>query len=135
MDAVSRTPEPANEPVRQYQPGSHERTALEAKIKELSGQRTEFTMTIGGQRRMGGGDRIDVVQPHNYRHVLGQLGNATDADVSAAVDAALAAAPAWRELSFDDRAAIFLFAPLQGETGRPRSTRPRRAARTRGLRP
>jgi 1-pyrroline-5-carboxylate dehydrogenase len=57
---------------------------------------------------MGGGDRIDVVQPHNFRHVLGHLGNATDADVSAAVDAALAAAPAWRALSFDDRAAIFL---------------------------
>src|SRR6202012_5021283 len=65
-------------------------------------------MTIGGQTRMGGGDLIDVVQPHNFRHVLGQLGNATDADVTAAVDAARAAAPAWRALSFDDRAAIFL---------------------------
>jgi 1-pyrroline-5-carboxylate dehydrogenase len=38
MDAVSRTPVPVNEPVRQYQPGSHERAALEAKIKELAGQ-------------------------------------------------------------------------------------------------
>ena len=49
-------------------------------------------MTIGGQTRMGGCDSIDVGQPHNFRHVLGHLGNATDADVSAAVDAALAAA-------------------------------------------
>ncbi len=37
MDAVSRTPVPVNEPVRQYQPGSHERAALESKIKELAG--------------------------------------------------------------------------------------------------
>src|SRR6201996_3475327 len=108
MDAISNVPWPVNEPVRQYQPGSHERSALETKIKQLAGERAELSMTIGGQTRMGGGDRIDVVQPHNYRHVLAQLGNATDADVSAAVDAALAAAPAWRALSFDDRAAIFL---------------------------
>jgi 1-pyrroline-5-carboxylate dehydrogenase len=57
---------------------------------------------------MGGGERIDVVEPHNHRHVLGHLGNATDGDVAAAIDAAAAAAPGWRALSFDDRAAIFL---------------------------
>jgi 1-pyrroline-5-carboxylate dehydrogenase len=49
-----------------------------------------------------------VVQPHNHRHRLGRLGNATDQDVAAAVDAAARAAPAWRALSFDDRAAIVL---------------------------
>jgi 1-pyrroline-5-carboxylate dehydrogenase len=38
-------------------------------------------MTIGGQQRMGGGAAIEVVQPHNHRHVLGQLHDATDADV------------------------------------------------------
>jgi 1-pyrroline-5-carboxylate dehydrogenase len=108
MDAVTSVPVPANEPVRQYPPGSHDRAVLESKIKELAGTQTELTMTIGGQQRMGGGDRIDVVQPHNHRHVLGQLANATDADVQAAIDAAAAAAPAWRALSFDDRAAIML---------------------------
>ena len=50
MDAVSRTPAPVNEPVRQYQPGSHERAALESKIKELAGQRAELTMTIAGRQ-------------------------------------------------------------------------------------
>ena len=35
---------------------------------------------------------------------------ATRADAQAAIDAALTAAPAWREMSFDDRAAIFLTA-------------------------
>jgi 1-pyrroline-5-carboxylate dehydrogenase len=108
MDAVTRTPVPANEPVRQYQPGSHERAALETKIKELAGQRTELTMTIDGRQRMPASDPVDVVQPHNTRHVLGQLGNATDVDVAAAIYAAKQAAPAWRALSFDDRAAIFL---------------------------
>ena len=108
MDAATRTPVPANEPVRQYQPGSHERAALESKIKELAGQRAELTMTIAGRQQMAAGEVIDVVQPHNKNHVLGQLGNATDVDVAAAIYAAKQAAPAWRALSFDDRAAVFL---------------------------
>jgi 1-pyrroline-5-carboxylate dehydrogenase len=108
MDAVTNVPVPANEPVRLYIPGSQERAALESRIKELAGERAELTMTIGGEQRMGAGERVDVVQPHNYRQVLGQLGTVTDEDVTAAIAAAGQAAPGWRELSFDDRAAIFL---------------------------
>ncbi len=108
MDAVTNVPVPVNEPVRQYQPGSQDRAVLESKIKELAGGQADLTMTIGGQRRMGGGEQVSVVQPHNHRHVLGRLGNATDSDVAAAIDAAAAAAPAWRALSFDDRAAVLL---------------------------
>ena len=109
MDAVSRTPVPVNEPVRQYQPGSHERAVLESKIKELAGQRAELTMTIGGRQQMPDeGDLIDVVQPHNKAHVLGHYRNAGDVDVAAAIFAAKQAAPGWRALSFEDRAAVFL---------------------------
>jgi 1-pyrroline-5-carboxylate dehydrogenase len=108
MDAVTNVPTPVNEPVRQYAPGSHERAAVEAKVKELAGEHAELTMTLGGRQRMGGGERIDVVEPHNHRHVLGHLGNATDEDVQDAIAAAAAAAAGWRALSFDDRAAIFL---------------------------
>ncbi len=108
FDAVTNVPVPGNEPVRFYAPGTQERAALESRIKELAGERAELTMTIGGQQRMGSGDRVDVVEPHNHRHVLGQLGSVTDEDVTAAIAAASQAAPGWRELSFDDRAAIFL---------------------------
>jgi 1-pyrroline-5-carboxylate dehydrogenase len=108
FDAVTNVPVPGNEPVRLYSPGSPERAALESRIKELAGERAELTMTIGGQQRMGSGERVEVVEPHNYRHVLGQLGSVTDEDVTAAIAAASQAAPGWRELSFDDRAAIFL---------------------------
>ena len=108
MDAVSNVPVPVNEPIKGYAPGSPERAALEGRIKELAGERADLTMTVGGQQRMGGGDRVDVVAPHRHRHVLGQFAEATDADVAAAIEAARQAAPGWRELSFDDRAAIFL---------------------------
>ncbi len=108
MDAVTRVPAPYNEPVRQYQPGSADRSALEAKIKDLAGQQAELTMTVGGRTVMGSGERRSVVQPHNHRRVLGEYGNAADADVLAAISAAGAAARGWRGLSFPDRAAVFL---------------------------
>jgi 1-pyrroline-5-carboxylate dehydrogenase len=108
MDAVTRVPLPVNEPVRQYQPGSADRSALEARIKDLAGQRAELTMTIGGRAVMGSGERTAVIQPHNHRRVLGDLGNATDAEVAEAIAAAAVAARSWRALSFDDRAAVFL---------------------------
>ena len=108
FDAVTNVPVPANEPVKTYAPGSSERTVLETKLKDLAKEPVDLTMTVGGVQRMGGGDWIDVVQPHNHSHRLGRLGEATDEDVSAAIEAASLAAPGWRELSFDDRAAIFL---------------------------
>lgn len=108
IDAVTQVPPPANEPVRDYAPGSPERARLLAKLDELAAEPVPLPMTIAGEQRFGGGERIDVVQPHHHAAKLGVLGNATHADSQLAVDAALAAAPEWRSLSFDDRAAVFL---------------------------
>jgi 1-pyrroline-5-carboxylate dehydrogenase len=108
FDAVTSVPVPANEPVKTYAPGSSERAVLETKLKELGREPVDLTMTVGGVQRMGGGDWINVVEPHNHGHRVGRLGEATDEDVAAAIEAASLTAPAWRELSFDDRAAIFL---------------------------
>ncbi|MFI6484721.1 L-glutamate gamma-semialdehyde dehydrogenase [Nonomuraea sp. NPDC050663] len=108
MDAFTNVPAPVNEPVYGYAPGSAERTALENRIKELAGNAIDLTMTIDGVEKMGGGATIDVVQPHNTSSVLGRTNDATAQDVQSAIDAALRAAPAWRALAFDERAAVFL---------------------------
>ncbi len=108
MDAITNPPEPVNEPIRTYAPGSPERATLAGMLDELAATPAELTMTIGGTHRMAGGDGIDVVAPHRHALVLGRTAQATEADVAAAIDAALAAAPQWRELSFDERAAVFL---------------------------
>ncbi|OPF72624.1 1-pyrroline-5-carboxylate dehydrogenase [Streptomyces antioxidans] len=108
MDAVTQVPVPVNEPVHTYAPGTPERTRLETKLKELGENPIDLPMTIGGQKRMGAGERFDVVQPHKHSARLGTYGNATRADAQDAIDAALTAAPAWRALSFDDRAAVIL---------------------------
>ncbi|MDX3092795.1 L-glutamate gamma-semialdehyde dehydrogenase [Streptomyces sp. ME02-6978a] len=108
MDAVTRVPAPVNEPVHGYAPGSPERARLEAALKDLAENPRELPCTIGGSKRMGGGESFDVVQPHHHKAVLGTFRHASRQDAQDAVDAALAAAPGWRALSFDDRAAIFL---------------------------
>ncbi|MER7760936.1 L-glutamate gamma-semialdehyde dehydrogenase [Streptomyces sp. NPDC097619] len=108
MDAVTQVPAPVNEPVHSYAPGSPERARLEAQLKQLAENPIELPMTIDGVKRMGGGDRFDVVQPHAHKSVIGTYANATRQDAQDAIDAALAAAPAWRAMSFDDRAAIIL---------------------------
>ena len=108
MDAVTAVPVPVNEPGRGYAPGSPERAALQTRLAELAGEHHALTMTVGGQQRHGGGEAVEVVQPHRHASVLGTTHDATGADVQAAVDAALAAAPAWRGASFDDRAAVLL---------------------------
>jgi 1-pyrroline-5-carboxylate dehydrogenase len=108
MDARSTVPAPINETVLDYAPGSPERGRLEVRLAQLQAERIDLPMTIGGQQRMGRGPRIAVRQPHAHRQVLGTMKGATKADAVEAIAAAKAAAPGWRDLDFDERAAVFL---------------------------
>jgi 1-pyrroline-5-carboxylate dehydrogenase len=108
MDAATNVPTPVNEPTLHYAPGSPERAKVQAALGELTKQPMELTTTIGGEQRVSAGAPVDVVQPHNHRAVLGTFTSATEQDARDAIAAAKQAAPAWRALSFDDRAAILL---------------------------
>jgi 1-pyrroline-5-carboxylate dehydrogenase len=108
MDAITTPPAPINEPNLSYAPGSPERAALELELKQQESVTLELTATIGGRKKPGGGSPTEVVQPHDHAHVLGVLRNSTQADAKAAVKAATEAAADWRNLAFDDRAAILL---------------------------
>ncbi len=108
MDAITDVPAPANEPVRDYAPGSGERSRLTDTLKALAADPLDLPHVIGGVHRMGGGTRTDVVQPHRHSARLGTFTNAEHADATAAIDAAIAAKPGWEATPFDERAAIFL---------------------------
>ena len=109
MDAVTQIPAIENEPNRLYEPGSPHRVSLQARLAQLQSQGSiELPMCIDGQWSMAGGSKIKVVQPHAHARQLGTTKNATRKDAAAAVEAAKKAAPAWRAMSFDDRAAILL---------------------------
>lgn len=108
MDAFVEIPAPYNEPVLDYAPGSGERAALEVALAEMAATPVELPHIIGGERVTGSGKEIEVVQPHAHREVLGTLRAGTKQDAAAAVDAALAGGAAWRAMSFEDRASVFL---------------------------
>lgn len=107
MDAVTHPPYPVNEPVLDYAPGSTERAAL---VDALAGftAPVELPAVIGGERQRPGGEPFEVLAPFDHHRVLGTSAHAVQADAGRAVEAALAAAPAWRALDFDSRAAVLL---------------------------
>ena len=108
MDAVTTPPAPTNEPNLTYAPGTPEREALTTEIAKLEKKQKNLRAYIGGRWKAGGGVEVQVVQPHDHQHVLGTLKCATQADARAAIKAAGEAAPGWRDMDFDDRAAIML---------------------------
>ncbi|MFT4148447.1 MAG: L-glutamate gamma-semialdehyde dehydrogenase [Micrococcaceae bacterium] len=108
INGVTRVPEPRNETPIPHAPGSDERKELDAALKELQKKKFDFTMTIDGEKKMGSGEKIEVVQPHDHKKVLGTIKEATKTDAKEAVKAAKAAAPAWAAMPFDERAAVLL---------------------------
>lgn len=110
MDAITKVPEPVNEPVRGYAPGSPERKSLEAALIEAADAKdVEYFGTFGAQTRPGSGsDVFEVTMPADHRHVLGTVAQAGHADTQQAITAAMAIASDWAALDFDHRAAIML---------------------------
>ncbi|WP_067572415.1 L-glutamate gamma-semialdehyde dehydrogenase [Nocardia acidivorans] len=108
MDAVTVVPAPANEPVHTYAPGSRERALLTGRLAEISAGSVDVPLVIGGKHQPGSGERADIVMPHRHRQVLGTFTDTTHEEASAAVEAATTAAPAWRSLPFEERAAVLL---------------------------
>lgn len=102
-----RVPTPVNEPVYSYAPGTPAREALVAKYQEMYQQHVDVPMVINGEE-VRTGTTVKIAPPHDHQHVIGQWHRGDRKHVEAAVDAALAARPAWGALAWEQRAAIFL---------------------------
>jgi 1-pyrroline-5-carboxylate dehydrogenase len=76
VTAIRRVPEPRNEPVKTYAPGSPERAELKARIKSMSAERVDIPLVIDGQK-VTTGKTSPVVSPHNHRHVIADAHEAT----------------------------------------------------------
>jgi 1-pyrroline-5-carboxylate dehydrogenase len=100
-------PMPVNEPVLHYAPGSPEREALKKTLKELKSEKREIPMYIGGQE-VKTGKLQDIHPPHERSHTLAQFHAGDATHVSQAIEAALAAKEAWSEMSWENRANIFI---------------------------
>ncbi len=106
-NAILRIPMPTNEPVYSYAPGTPERAALKAAIKEIAAKKVDIPMIIGG-KEVRTGKLGQVVMPHDHQHVLGTYHLGGEKEINLAIEAAMAAKPAWAALRWEERAAIFL---------------------------
>jgi 1-pyrroline-5-carboxylate dehydrogenase len=102
-----RVPPPVNEPVRNYAPGTSERTALKDRLKSMAAERIDIPLIIGG-REIFTGETSQSVMPHAHRHVLADWHRARRENVEEAVAASREAARDWANWAWEDRAAIFL---------------------------
>jgi 1-pyrroline-5-carboxylate dehydrogenase len=105
--AIALPPEPRNEPVKDYAPGSPERGELQQRLRELERERIEIPLVIGG-KDVRTGSTFEAVEPHNKKHVLADVHSGGPEQVQQAVDAAREARRDWARMPWEDRAAIFL---------------------------
>ena len=100
-------PMPVNEPVLSYAPGTAEREALQKTLGELKKDTIDIPMYISGQE-VRTGNKIALHPPHEIAHILGYFHEGDETHVTQAIEAALKAKQAWAQLSWENRAAIFL---------------------------
>ena len=105
--AIARPPEPYNEPIKSYAPGSPEREELHARLDELAGQQIELPLVIGG-KDVKLPETFDQVMPHDKDHVLAKVSRGDASHVQQAIDAAAAAWNDWSRTPWEERAAVLL---------------------------
>jgi len=106
-DAIVHLPDPVNEPVLGYAPGSPERARLKAALGEVEREVVEIPCVIGGQRVTTGKLR-EVVMPHRHKHVVARFHAAEPDTAERAIRAALEARREWSAMPWEARAAVML---------------------------
>lgn len=100
-------PIPVNEPVLNYAPGSSEKLALKKVLKQLKTELADVPLYIGGEQ-VRTGKKTAIRPPHEHKHLLGNFHNGDASHVKKAIDAALNAKEKWANMSWENRANIFL---------------------------
>ncbi|MGE5798606.1 MAG: L-glutamate gamma-semialdehyde dehydrogenase [Ignavibacteria bacterium] len=106
-NAYFKVPQPINEPIKTYKPGSPEREELKKKIAELRSKEIEVPLIIGGEEVKTGDTEVMRI-PHNHGHKLGVYHKAGKKEVEMAIDAALKARKEWAEMPWEQRVSVFL---------------------------
>ena len=106
-NALFKVPEPANEPIYNYGPGSKEKKELKAKLRELKNRKLDIPLIIGG-REIRTGNKAECIIPHEKGHILAEYHKATEKEVGLAVKESLLAWKEWSVLPWEERASVFL---------------------------
>ncbi len=100
-------PMPVNEPILSYGPNSPEKKRLKEVLKELKSVEVDVPMYIGS-KEVRTGKKVSIHPPHETKHTLGYFHAGEEKHVHQAIEAALAAKESWENMSWENRANIFL---------------------------
>jgi len=106
-NGIVRVPEPVNEPIGSFAPGSAEKASLKKKLDEMLAEQIEIPVIIGG-KEIRTGKTTEAVCPHDHSHVLATVHQAGEKEVARAVEAAQKAWAEWSAMDWEARAAVFL---------------------------
>ncbi len=102
-----RPPDPFNEPVKSFAPGSAERAELRLRLQELQADQLEIPLVVGGEE-IRTGHTFESVMPHDRKHVLATVHKGGAKEVDRAIKAAGEAWEDWSRTPWEERAAVFL---------------------------
>ena len=107
MNGFFKVPNAVNEAVLDYAPNSKEKLDLKKALADARAQIIDIPMYINGQEIRTGKTKA-IFPPHDLQHQIGSFHHGEEAHVHMAIEAALAAKPAWENMPWEQRAAIFL---------------------------
>ena len=102
-----RIPQPLNEPVYSYAPGSPEREKLKSALNELKSKQIEVPLVIDG-KEIRTDKKVKMTTPHDHNLILGYAYHAGKKEVQLAIDSALNAQKMWSSMPAEQRVAVFL---------------------------
>ena len=102
-----QVPTAINEPIKSYAPGSRERDEVLEQYKVFFNGNVEIPLYIGAEEIKTGNTK-PMSPPHDHKHIVGHYHLAEQKHVERAIKNGLVSRAAWADLSWEQRAAIFL---------------------------
>ncbi len=102
-----KVPTAYNEPIKSYAPGSVEREEVLKQYKAYYNAQMEVPLYIG-KEEIKTGDTRPMSPPHDHKHVVGHYHTANKSHIEQAIANCLESRTQWANLTWEQRAAIFL---------------------------
>ncbi|SHJ49581.1 L-glutamate gamma-semialdehyde dehydrogenase [Pseudozobellia thermophila] len=102
-----QVPKAKNEPIKSYAPGTPERDEVLKAYRRYYEGSVDIPLYIGSKEIKTGNTR-PMSPPHDHKHIVGQYHLAEKEHVQEAIDNCLESRNAWANLTWEQRAAIFL---------------------------
>ncbi|UJH68173.1 L-glutamate gamma-semialdehyde dehydrogenase [Allomuricauda sp. SCSIO 65647] len=102
-----QVPIAVNEPIKSYAPGTPEREGVLKQYRAYYNAQVEVPLYIGSEEITTGNTR-PMTPPHEHQHIVGNYHTAEKKHIENAIANCLEARKKWADLTWEQRAAIFL---------------------------